>query len=90
MTPAVLRMLGQSLKGLYPYDIAAHMIELDVLDKPEPWVELVKLRNERVHEYPRPSASRLRRLIRAYHAVPFLRATAARLDRRPGQKASFR
>ena len=87
---AVLRMLGQSLKGLYPYDIAAHMIELDVLDTPEPWVELVKLRNELVHEYSLPSVSRLRRLIRAYDAVPFLRHRGASRYRRPGQKAAFR
>lgn len=77
----VLRMLGQSLKGLYPYDIALHMMELDVLDEAQPWVELVKLRNELVHEYPFPPAIRLERLLRACSAVPLLQDAAARVRR---------
>lgn len=75
----VLRALGVNLKGLYPLDIANRMAELDVLDDPPRWLEIVKLRNELVHEYPADAETRLHRLRTAHAALPFLSAAADRI-----------
>jgi hypothetical protein len=63
---AVLRNLGVSTKGMFPYDADA-------------WVEAVKLRNALVHEYPRDEALRFERLRQAHDLVALLRDAAARL-----------
>lgn len=75
----VLRMLGLSLKGLYPTDIANHMISLSVLDDAATWVSIVKLRNELVHEYPFKPDDRFDRLSRAHAAIPLLQDAARRV-----------
>ncbi len=69
---AVLKSLGVSPKGLYPTDIANHMTELDVLDDALEWVEIVKLRNELVHEYPLGANDRFAQFARAHAAVDTL------------------
>ena len=68
----ILKSMGINLKGLYPMDIANHMIELDVLDDAAEWVEIVKLRNELVHEYPIASADQLSQFSRAPAAIATL------------------
>jgi hypothetical protein len=78
---AILRTLGIRLKGLYPLDIANRMAELDILDEPDRWVAIVKLRNELVHEYPLGSSDRYDRFIAAFDAFPFLFDAAERAHR---------
>lgn len=78
---AMLRMLGIRLKGLYPLDIGNHMVELGVIDEPERWVTIVKLRNELVHEYPLGSTERFERVVAALTSIPFLTDAAARAER---------
>lgn len=78
---AILRTLGVRLKGLYPLDIANRMDELDVLDDPARWVDIVKLRNELVHEYPSEAALRFIRLCAAHDALPFLFDALDRAER---------
>ena len=68
----ILKMLGQSIRGLYAYDIANHMIALDILDDADAWVAVVKLRNQLVHEYPFGAAERFDRVSQAYAALPLL------------------
>lgn len=69
---AILRTLGVRLKGLYPLDIANRMVELDVIDDPERWVAVVKLRNELIHEYPLGVSDRYDRFVAAHGSFPFL------------------
>jgi uncharacterized protein YutE (UPF0331/DUF86 family) len=78
---AVLRTMGQRLKGLYPLDIGNKMIELDVLDDSEAWLAVVKLRNQLVHEYSLVAAERFERLSQAYHALPLLIDALARIEK---------
>lgn len=78
---AILRSLGVRLKGLYPLDIANRMAELDILDRPEDWLMVVKLRNELVHEYPLGSSERYHRFVDALIALPFLFDAAERAAR---------
>lgn len=75
----VLKVMGISVKGLYPTDIANRMAELDVLDDPAAWVVLVKLRNELVHEYPFDAQSRFERVSQAYAGIPMLSDAARRI-----------
>lgn len=69
---AILRVLGVRLKGLYPLDIGNRMAELDILDNPDRWIAIVKLRNELVHEYPLGTSERYDRFLAAHDAFPFL------------------
>lgn len=78
---AVLRTLGVRLKGLYPQDIANKMAELGVLDEPGRWVEIVKLRNDLVHEHPLGSSERYDRFVDALRSLPFLFDAADRAGR---------
>ncbi|MBJ6122674.1 hypothetical protein [Sphingomonas mollis] len=78
---AILRIMAVRLKGLYPLDIANRMAELDVLDDPDRWVAITKLRNELVHEYPLGSSDRYDRFIAAHDAFPFLFDAAERAHR---------
>lgn len=75
----VLRMLGVSLKGLYPLDIGNRMAELDVVDDGAQWLAAVKLRNELVHEYPDTAAARFTRTRQAYQLAPKLQNALVRL-----------
>jgi uncharacterized protein with HEPN domain len=77
----VLRAMGVRLKGLYPLDIGHRMEELDVLDDAARWLEVVKLRNELIHDYPVEPADQLARLRQALGHLPFLFDAAARIER---------
>ena len=78
---AILRVLGVRLKGLYPLDVANRMAELDVLDDPDRWIGIVKLRNALVHEYPLGSSDRYDRFADAFDALPFLLDSVERASR---------
>lgn len=78
---AMLRSLGVRLKGLYALDIANRMAELDVLDVPLRWVDIVKLRNDLVHDYPIQATERWERVVETHGAFPFLFDAAARAER---------
>lgn len=78
---AMLRSLGVRLKGLYALDIANRMAELDVLDIPLRWVEIVKLRNDLAHDYPIHATERWDRVVETHAAFPFLFDAAARAER---------
>lgn len=78
---AILRTLGVRLKGLYALDIANRMAELGILDDPDRWVTIVKLRNELVHEYPLGSSDRYDRFSAAHDSFPFLFDAAERAER---------
>lgn len=69
---AILKALGQSLKGLYALDVGNRMVELGILDDAQAWLDVVKLRNELVHEYPLAAKARFGRLDRAHAAIPML------------------
>ena len=77
---AVLRVLGASTKGLYPLDIGLRMVELRLLPDAERWVQMVKLRNELVHEYPNDPEHRLDRMTRVVAAFPELRETLGKIE----------
>lgn len=68
----ILKSMGVGLKGLYPMDIANHMIELDVLDDATEWLKIVKLRNELVHEYPLAAPDQFAQFSRAHTAIATL------------------
>ena len=76
-----LKMMGVSLKGLYPLDIGEKMVELDILDDGATWLAAVKLRNELVHEYPFDITSRFNRTRQAFDIVPTLQDALARFRR---------
>ena len=78
---AMLRLLGVRLKGLYALDIANLMAELDVLDIPSRWVDMVKLRNDLVHDYPLHATDRWDRVVETRAAFPFLFDAAERAER---------
>jgi len=78
---AVLKTMGQRLKGLYPLDIGHRMVEFRVLDDAHAWLAAVKLRNQLVHEYSLAADERLARLSQAYHTLPLLIDAAVRIDR---------
>lgn len=77
---AILRILGIRLKGLFPLDIAHRMEKLNVIDDPDQFVAIVKLRNELVHEHPSEAALRFDRMRNAHRAFPYLFDAAARAD----------
>lgn len=76
-----LKMMGVSLKGLYPLDIGERMAELDVIDEGATWLAAVKLRNELVHEYPFDLTSRFVRTRAAFDMAATLRNATVRLRR---------
>lgn len=78
---AVLKAMGQRLKGLFPLDIGNKMVELDVIDDAHAWLNVVKLRNNLVHEYSLDADGRLERLSEAYHAIPLLIDATVRIDK---------
>ena len=73
-----LKMMGVSLKGLYPLDIGERLVELDVLDDGRMWLAAVKLRNELAHEYPFDAASRFDRARAAFDMATLLKDALAR------------
>ena len=77
---AVLKALGQQLKGLYALDVGHHMVALGVLDDADTWLSVVKLRNQLVHEYSVAPARQLDRLRQAHAALPFLLDAAQRVE----------
>lgn len=78
MFRTVLKLLGQQLRGLFALDIARLMVELGVLDDPEHWVAIVKLRNQLVHEYPLRPAKQLERLKSARAGLDFMTGALTR------------
>ncbi len=76
----MLRILGISLKGLYPLDIGNRMAELGIVENGEDWLAAVKLRNELAHEYADTASARFTRTAQAFAMVPLLRNALARLQ----------
>ena len=82
-----LRILGVSLKGLYPLDIGNRMAELDVVDDGAEWLAAVKLRNELVHEYPDTATARFTRTRQAFLLAPKLQDALRRLHKVAAERA---
>jgi hypothetical protein len=76
-----LKMMGVSLKGLYPLDIGERMAELGVIDDGATWLAAVKLRNELVHEYLFDLRSRFIRTRDAFSMAATLQDAVPRLRR---------
>ena len=84
---AVLRLLGVRVKGLYAQDIGNKMAELAIIDDPDRWLAIVKLRHELVQEYPLGSSDRYDRFTAAHDAWPFLFAAAEQAEKVIAERA---
>lgn len=64
---------------LSPAEVGNRMAQLGIITDGETWLEIVKLRNELVHEYPIAADLRFQRVAQAHAAIPFLTMADRRL-----------
>jgi hypothetical protein len=74
----ILRARDVDTKDLYARDIANRMAGLGIVTDSDAWMQVVKLRNRLVHDYPLTSDARFAKLVEAAVAADVLRSSAAR------------
>lgn len=74
----ILKARDVDLKGMYARDVANHMEQIEIVVDVEEWMQVVKLRNRLVHDYPLTSDARFAKLTEATTAADILRAVALR------------
>lgn len=74
----ILQVRAIDTNGWYAQDIANHMEKIGIVADAATWVNVIKLRNRLVHDYPIDPQSQFSKLLEAYKAADFLRETAGR------------
>lgn len=72
----ILHLLAVDTADLYARDIADHMEQLGIVADAAGWMEVVKLRNRLVHDYPLTPEARFDKLVESEAAIALMRDTA--------------
>lgn len=74
----ILRELTVDTTGWFAQDTANRMEQMGLVSDADRWVEIVKLRNRLIHDYPLDQEAQFKLLREAYAAAAFLDETSTR------------